>query len=76
MPHMKRVTPAELENAGTIPELVARLKTGTQEVKQHVARLLEQSKEMLISHVQQPTKVGLLPSSGDVSPLAEVTIDL
>ena len=43
---------------------------------QQVAHLLEQSKKMLISHVQQPPKVDLLPSPRDTTPLAEVTIDL
>ena len=63
MPHMKRVTPAELAGAGTIPELVGRLKSGTQEVKEYVARMLA------ALATQKPESTTGMVSAGAVGPL-------
>ncbi len=63
MPHMKRVTPAELEAAGTVPQIVAKLKTGTQEVKEHMARIIG------ALTTQKPASAPELVHAGVIGPL-------
>ena len=66
MVHMKRVTPAELEAAGTVPEMVAKLKSGTQEVKEHMARIIQ------ALTTQAPASTPELVQAGVIGPLVKL----
>jgi vacuolar protein 8 len=66
MVHMKRVTPAELEAAGTVSEMVAKLRSGTQEVKEHMARIIQ------ALTTQAPASTPELVQAGVIGPLVKL----
>ena len=66
MVHQKRVTPAELEAAGKPKDMVARLKTGTMEVKESVSRLIA------ALCTQDSTQVEPVVKADAIKPLVEL----
>jgi hypothetical protein len=56
-----RVTPAQLANAGSVAELIAKLPSGTQEVKEKTAKMLAALAEQNVDNVMEMVQKGAVP---------------